>query len=265
VDKWLEALQKVATATTASAKPAPIVDTQFSELIKVSDDDDIVVTVTQQLYDSDAGVSDVPDAVTALIAKAQHDKFRIPEIAPPHEDGTFLEKGSDGAVWEYSYKGGTLQKIVLQDPKLGRMEFDEHGNEVTKRQLNFAGIRWPEPSHAGYVCPPVRPDLDLLDAGLEELLGSSAYPEKRQEISADSEKKKAASSEAFNVGGQILAKGEVASRMYKVLEQIRSFCESQEAALLEKSMKALDLAAFGELVEPVLARMRRATELVRSY
>ncbi len=267
MDRWLASLQKVAHETPASAKPGPRVEPIFADLCKVdSDGGDVAGVITATVYDGDPDNTSIPDPVAAFFQKANDNKFRIPEITPPHEDGTFIEKGSDGAVWEYSYEGGTLQKIVLQDRKLGRMEFDGRGNEIGKNiRASWPGsIRPIEllPTVQGGI--PVRFDLDLLTDSWDELLGSSAYPEKRPEVPADS-KTKVTSSEAYNVGGQILAKGEISSRMYKVLEQIRSFCEGQEAVLLEKSIKALDLAAFGELAEPVLARMRRATELVRSY
>ena len=62
----------------------------------------------------------------------------------------------------------------------------------------------------------------------------------------------------YNVGGELLAKGEIASRMSKVLAEIKPFCLADEVQQIEKSIRCLDLALFGELVEPVVRRMRHA-------
>jgi hypothetical protein len=62
-----------------------------------------------------------------------------------------------------------------------------------------------------------------------------------------------------------LAKSELTSRMFAVLEQIRSFCIGEESELIDKAVRALDLTAFAELAEPILARMKSATQLVRTY
>ncbi|SRR5258708_569714 len=255
MDKWLEALQKVAHETPAPAKSGPIVDSQFSDLIKISDDgNDISVAVTHQLYDGDAGVADVPHIVDTLFEKAQRDQFRIPEITPPHEDGIETERCGD-QIWKFHWKDGRIVKSELWDP-------EQAGGYLCleKRDLSLDGLH---NATARFASPAA--DLETLDSSWEELLGSSAYPEKRPEISSDSKKKKAAGSETFIVDGKPLAKSELTSRMFRVLEQIRSFCQGGEAALLEKSIKALDLTAFAELAEPVLARMKNATEFARSH
>jgi hypothetical protein len=60
----------------------------------------------------------------------------------------------------------------------------------------------------------------------------------------------------YNVGGELLGKGEVTSRMLSLFNQVRPFCISNEAELIEKSIRCLDFSLFGELCEPVLARMK---------
>ncbi len=251
MDKWLEALQKVNATTPASAKPEPNVDGQFKDLVKVSDDDDVAVPVTHQLYLNDAGVAEIPDPVSALFAKAQRDRFGIPEFAPSHDDGIFLEKSGD-QLWTYTYQGGALVKQELEDPKVGHLCFDGTGNEVAKRDLVTSGRH-----NASAHFSSLREHLDLIDAGWAELLGG-AYPERKPEVSGDS-KTKVASSEAYNVGGQVLAKGAIESRMLKILAEIRSFCIGDEEELIAKAIKCLDFITFGELAEPVLARMKQAS------
>jgi hypothetical protein len=92
-------------------------------------------------------------------------------------------------------------------------------------------------------------DLEIIDQAWEELLGARV---------GDSKKKIASGDLCYKVGGELLSKGEITSRMLGVLAQIREFCEGREAELVEKAIRALDFAAFGELVGPVLARMKRA-------
>jgi len=60
----------------------------------------------------------------------------------------------------------------------------------------------------------------------------------------------------YSVGGETLGKGEVTSRMLGLLNQIRPFCEGKEAEQIERAIKCLDFSLFGELAEPVLARMK---------
>ena len=273
MDRWLEALQKARHATPASAKPELNVDPMFSDLCKISsssDDDDVAVMLSGQVYDSDVPTCDVFDPVAAVFEKAQKNKFNISEFAPPHEDGIFFEK-CGSATWSYTYQGGVLVTSTCDDPELpsGRLVFDEHGNEVRKRELDFGIPIVNNPARhilqgSPRLGPDVQPDLELITDSLDELLGSSAYPERKPEVPADS-KKKTAASETYMVDGKPLAKSELTSRMYRVVEQIRDFCQGGEAALLEKAIKALDLTAFAELAEPVLVRMRRATELIRSH
>jgi hypothetical protein len=269
MDRWLTVLQKVTATATPQPPASTNVESAFRDLVKVNDDGDGVdVPLAGAIYDGDTPTADIHDPVSAAFEKAKQVKFGIPEFAPPHEDGTFFEKRA-AATWSYTYQGGVLVKSACDDPELpgGHLDFDEHGNEMnlTKRSLTEAGrhdatARFASPSG----------ELAGIYAAWEELLGSAAYPEKTRalwwespEVSADP-KKKTAGSEAYSVGGQVLAKSELTSRMYKLFEQIRGICEGQEARLLEKSIKALDLTAFAELAEPIVARMRRATELIRS-
>ena len=91
-----------------------------------------------------------------------------------------------------------------------------------------------------------------------------------KKLAADAEKqsgtplaKRAATAETFCVGtGERLAKGEIESRMLRVLSRIRPFCVGDEAELIEKSVKCLDFITFGELAEPVLDRMKTAMEAI---
>jgi hypothetical protein len=92
-------------------------------------------------------------------------------------------------------------------------------------------------------------DLEIIDRAWEELLGGRMGDAKKKIASADL---------GYKVGGELLSKSEITSRMLGVLAQIREFCEGREAELVEKAVRALDFAAFGELVSPVLARMKRA-------
>jgi hypothetical protein len=95
----------------------------------------------------------------------------------------------------------------------------------------------------------VNHDLEIIDRAWEELLGGRL---------GDSKKKIASGELGYKVGGELLSKSEITSRMLGVLAQIREFCEGREAELVEKAIRALDFIAFGELVSPVLARMKRA-------
>jgi hypothetical protein len=92
-------------------------------------------------------------------------------------------------------------------------------------------------------------DLEIIDRAWEELLGARV---------GDSKKKIASGDLGYKVGGELLSKGEITSRMLGVLAQIREFCEGREAELVEKAIRALDFSAFGELVTPILSRMKRA-------
>jgi hypothetical protein len=92
-----------------------------------------------------------------------------------------------------------------------------------------------------------------------------------RKIASDAEKKsagdtrlakRAGNAEFFKVGGQPLAKGEIESRMLRVLSKIRPFCRGSEEELIEKSIRALDFIAFGELSEPILQRMKEAIEAI---
>lgn len=60
----------------------------------------------------------------------------------------------------------------------------------------------------------------------------------------------------YKVGDELLAKGEVTSRMLRVLNRIRPYCVGDEANLIEKAIRCLDFSLFGELAETVLARMK---------
>jgi len=53
-----------------------------------------------------------------------------------------------------------------------------------------------------------------------------------------------------------LAKGEVASRMYSLLEKLRSDCENDEETQLERAAKCLDVAGFAELAERIVGRLK---------
>lgn len=48
-----------------------------------------------------------------------------------HKDGVEVEK-CGAQIWRYTYAGGTITAIELEDPELpgGRMSFDAEGNEV---------------------------------------------------------------------------------------------------------------------------------------
>jgi len=103
-------------------------------------------------------------------------------------------------------------------------------------------------------------DLESVDQAWAELLGYAEKPE----VDDDSKTKKVTESSRWMVDGVPLAKSELTSRMFHVVEQIRSFCVGAEAEQLEKAVRALDITAFAELAEPVLARMKHAAELIRS-
>ncbi len=104
---------------------------------------------------------------------------------------------------------------------------------------------------------PVDDDLAEIDRAWVELLGGP-------EVDDDSKTKKVTSSESFLVDGVPLGKSELTSRMFRVVQQIRPFCVGAEAEQLDKAVRALDITGFAELAEPVLARMKHATELIRS-
>jgi hypothetical protein len=269
-DTWFESLKKatVPATTPAPAKAALNVEPVFKDLCAISSDDgDVAVpTVTTKVFIDDTDDASIPSPVGEFFKKAEEERLRIPEITPPHEDGTFIEK-CGSATWTHTYRNGVLTESVVRDPAMpgGGMTFDGSGNEVTKLRASWPGATRPielfPTVHNGI---PVRFDLDAIDNSFEELLGSAAYPESKQEVSADSKKTKAANSENFIFGGEVLAKGQIESRMLSVLAKIRSFCVGEEAKLIEKAARALDFLAFGELAEPVLERMKSATELVRS-
>ncbi len=61
---------------------------------------------------------------------------------------------------------------------------------------------------------------------------------------------------AKSVSGAPLAKGEVASRMFGLLEKLRDDCVGNEETLLEKAARALDVAAFSELAERIVGRLK---------
>jgi hypothetical protein len=277
MDKWLAVLQKVTAPVTpqpVSKKTGPSVESAFRDLCKVSDDEDDAAVagsiITTALYENDVPTASIHDPVSAVFEKAANGKFNIPTIAPPHEDGTFFEK-CGSATWSYTYANGRLVKSACDDPELpcGHLEFDEHGNEVTKRALDFGTrsnravadhcLDFYLPNQGVPDSSTLREHLDLIDLAWEELLGrGGAFPERRQEVSADPKKKKVASAETYNVGGQILAKNEMTSKMYGVLAQLREFCVGQEYKLLDKAIKACDITCFAELAETILARSKRA-------
>jgi hypothetical protein len=60
----------------------------------------------------------------------------------------------------------------------------------------------------------------------------------------------------YHVGGELLGKSEITSRMLSVLGEIRAFCRGDEAEQIEKAIRCLDFALFGELAEPILSRMK---------
>jgi hypothetical protein len=246
MDRWLESLRKI-DETPASQKPASALNVEsiFQDLLKVSDDDESVAGITiSQTFDSDVPTCDAPDPVATLIKTEQNTRFRIPEISAPHEDGIEVER-CGAVVWKFHWKDGRIGRSECFDPELpgGYLCLD-------KRDL-YADGRHNATAHFASV----REHLDLIDTSWEELLGG-AYPEREQEIYGDS-KKKAAASEVYNVGGEILAKGQIESRMLSVLARIRPFCVGEEAKLIEKAARALDFLAFGELAEPVLERMKK--------
>lgn len=66
----------------------------------------------------------------------------------------------------------------------------------------------------------------------------------------------AAVEKTYRVGGELLGKSEITSRMLSVLGEIRGFCRGDEAEQIEKAIRCLDFSLFGELAEPILRRMK---------
>lgn len=61
---------------------------------------------------------------------------------------------------------------------------------------------------------------------------------------------------AKSVSSAPLAKGELASRMFSLLDKLRDDCVGNEETLLEKATRALDVAAFSELAERIIGRLK---------
>ncbi len=62
---------------------------------------------------------------------------------------------------------------------------------------------------------------------------------------------------AKRTSGAPLAKGEVASRMFSLLEKLRGDCIGDEEAHLEGATRSLDVALFAQIAEGVVSRLKR--------
>jgi len=55
-----------------------------------------------------------------------------------------------------------------------------------------------------------------------------------------------------------LGKGELLSRLLALVEKLKPFCEGDEAELLEKAAKSLDVTAFATIQHAIVARVQAA-------
>lgn len=135
---WLQNLQK--SEPLPAPKPAPKLDMMFSDLFDTGLPPGPVQKTSKLVED---GFDDEND----YVAKIANERHGIPTalVERPHADGSFFEKrGSE--VWEYRYEGGALQKIILEDSQLGRVEFDSRGNELPlAKAATLENLTWDSP------------------------------------------------------------------------------------------------------------------------
>ncbi len=85
------------------------------------------------------------------------------------------------------------------------------------------------------------------------------FLEKRAQIAAGGKKEAVPSPYLYAKRIDVpLGKGEIMSRMLRLVDQLRADCSATELELLEKSVTALDIPCFCQVAESVVSRLKRA-------
>jgi hypothetical protein len=85
------------------------------------------------------------------------------------------------------------------------------------------------------------------------------FLEKRKQIAAGTNTKKEPARSPYLYAKRIdapLAKSEIASRMYSLLEKLRADCVGDEETQLERAARCLDIPGFCELSERIVGRLK---------
>jgi hypothetical protein len=137
---WLENLQKAMTS------PAPQSEKQSDPILSATtfdfsreDRDPSIPAVA--VFDDDPGDTNLFEPVGTFLKAEENERFRIPEIAAPHADGTVIEK-SGKQTWVYTYRNGSLAKSEVHDPALpgGYMVVEENATSDVIIETSLAKI-----------------------------------------------------------------------------------------------------------------------------